>query len=862
MLTAGRQPLKHSPGLLYVALTEIVTTRMKSFYTTLITLLLGFTTHCSNLYAQKGAQDIYRDMEKLGVLANVLYVAAHPDDENTRLISYLSNHLSVHTTYLSMTRGDGGQNLIGPEIREMLGLIRTYELLGARSIDGGDQRFTRANDFGYSKTPAETFQIWNREDVLSDVVWAIRNTQPDVIINRFNTDTSRPNHGHHTASAILSVEAFDLAGKTTSYPEQLSLTQPWQPRRIFWNTSWWFYGSQEAFAKVDKSRMLGIDIGSFDPITGESNSEIAGRSRSMHKSQGFGSAETRGESLDYIELIKDANGTIPSTLFDGIDITWNRLEGGALIAQKVRELQNNYDFKSPSRSVPALLDIYKSISALPESNWKKIKLTECENLIWSCLGLFAEVRCNIYKTEPDAPLNVFLEVINRSDVDVQLLSMQPSTGDSVITFSMPLAYNQGFQRELTIMSPHHLSIPYWLDQHPTEGMYVVEDQKMRGLPANPPELTAKINLSVLGTPLTLTTPVIYKTVDPAEGEITRPISTVPPVTVVADNEVLVFEQGIKRTVTLSLTAVQDSIEGQLHLKTSKDGWKVTPENIAWTFTRAGESKTIECTITPPDQTSTADLLPVITINGTDYHHKITTLDYDHIPYLSVVRDATVHLQSMEIKITPRKIAYIPGAGDEVPASLRQIGYQVDIMEADQLTPDVLAGYQVVILGVRAYNTVDALTYKNHILFDWVSEGGTLITQYNVSRGLVTEEVAPFPLSLSRDRVTEENAPVTILDPNHPAMLFPNKINQEDFKGWVQERGLYFPNKWDEHFLPLLEMNDTGEAPTKGALLVAPYGKGYYVYSGLSWFRHLPAGNPGPYRLLSNLISLGYKNGKS
>jgi hypothetical protein len=356
--------------------------------------------------------------------------------------------------------------------------------------------------------------------------------------------------------------------------------------------------------------------------------------------------------------------------------------------------------------------------------------------------------------------------------------------------------------------------------------------------------------------------VIYKTVDPAEGEITRPISTVPPVTIVADNEVLVFNQGTKRTVSLSLTAVQDSVDGQLQLTTSDPAWKVVPENIAWSFTRAGESKVIECSITPPDQTSKADLVPVITVGGTDYHHKITTLDYSHIPYLSVVRDATVHLQSLEIKITPRKIGYLTGAGDEVPASLRQIGYQVDILHADQLTPAELAGYQVVILGVRAYNTIEALGYKNHILFDWVSQGGTLITQYNVSRGLVTEEIAPYPLTLSRDRITEENAPVTILDPAHQAVNFPNKITKEDFEGWVQERGLYYPNAWDEHFVPLLEMNDTGEASTKGALLVAPYGKGYYVYSGLSWFRHLPAGNPGPYRLLSNLISLGYRNGKS
>ncbi len=283
----------------------------------------------AGLHAQKSADEIYKDIKKLGVLANVLYVAAHPDDENSRLISYLSNHIYANTTYLSMTRGDGGQNLIGHEIREMLGIIRSHELLEARKIDGGNQMFTRANDFGYSKTAAETFSIWNKDEVLSDVVWAIRNTRPDIIINRFNTDTTRPNHGHHTASAILSVEAFDLANNPRAYPEQLKYTQPWQPHRQFFNTSWWFYGSQDAFNAVDKSRMLSIDLGTFDPLTGESSTEIAGRSRSMHKSQGFGAAETRGESLDYLDLLKDVNGKIPASLFDGIDITWNRVPGGS-----------------------------------------------------------------------------------------------------------------------------------------------------------------------------------------------------------------------------------------------------------------------------------------------------------------------------------------------------------------------------------------------------------------------------------------------------------------------------------------------------------------------------------------------------
>ena len=833
---------------------------MKSFTTTLfLALLLLFS---SGLSAQAGSESIYKDIQKLGVLANVLYVAAHPDDENTRMISYLSNHLAVNTTYLSLTRGDGGQNLIGPEIREMLGLIRTHELLGARDIDGGHQLFTRANDFGYSKTPAETFNIWDREEVLSDVVWAIRSTKPDVIINRFSTDTSRPNHGHHTASAILALEAFDLAARKSSFPDQLSFVTPWQPRRIFWNTSYWFYGSREAFDKADKSKMLAIDIGSFDPVTGESNSEIAGRSRSMHKSQGFGSAETRGESLDYIDLLKDAEGTIPKSLFEGIDITWNRVAGGAAIAPLVQALESSFDFKSPSKSIPQLLRVHQSILALPASDWKRIKLADCEKLIKDCLGLFVELRTNKFKASPGSEILVTLEVINRSNTEVRLVSMEVTSNDTVFALPSTLVYNQGYTKELTIQTPEQLSIPYWLIKHPEEGMYKVDEQKKRGTPADPPSITAAVTIEINGTSITLQAPVIYKTVDPAKGEVTRPLSIIPPVTVESVDEVLMFNQGHERIIQLKLAAVEDSVKGELHLKTSLPDWKVSPAVIPWSFDKAGESITVQCTINPPTKSSRADLIPEISIGEDTYHHKITTVDYDHLPYLSVVSDATVHLQSMDIKTTPRTIAYITGAGDDVPASLAQIGYTVDVIDIESLSASSLAKYQVVLLGIRAFNTVDALAYKNKILFDWVKDGGTMIVQYNVSRGLVTEEIAPYLLTLSRDRITEENAQVTMLSPDHEALNFPNKITQDDFIGWVQERGLYFPNKWDDAFTPLLEMNDTGETPTKGALLVAPYGEGYYVYSGLSWFRHLPAGNTGPYRLLSNLISLGYKKGKS
>ncbi|HXR80507.1 MAG TPA: PIG-L family deacetylase, partial [Saprospiraceae bacterium] len=469
----------------------------------LLIILLSFLSPGA-IKAQQSSDEIYKDIKKLGVLANVLYVAAHPDDENSRMISYLSNHVYANTTYLSMTRGDGGQNLIGHEFREMLGLIRSNELLQARRIDGGNQLFTRANDFGYSKTPAETFSIWNRDQVLSDVVWAIRNTKPDVIINRFSTDTSRPNHGHHTASAILSTEAFDLAGDKKAYPEQLNYTQTWQPHRQFFNTSWWFYGSQEAFNAADKSRMLSVDLGVFDPLTGESNNEIAGRSRSMHKSQGFGAAETRGESIDYLDLLKDVDNKIPTSLFDGIDITWNRVPGGKSIGEKVKQLDASFDFKSPESSIPLLIQIYREIQNLDDPYWRDIKLDECKNIIKDCLGLHIEARTNNFNVTQESLIPVTFEAINRSNVSVAITVNYDTTGNvdvedyKQLSFSTPLPFNKDFTKEVLVkvQSFMHLSTPYWLYQKPQTGMYIVSDQRKIGLPADPPALQMYVRVEL------------------------------------------------------------------------------------------------------------------------------------------------------------------------------------------------------------------------------------------------------------------------------------------------------------------------------------------------------------------------------
>ena len=347
----------------------------------------------NGLYSQApekwNSAKIYHEIQKLNFLGSVLYLAAHPDDENTRLITYLANHGKANTAYLSLTRGDGGQNLISPEIRELLGLIRTQELLGARQIDGGKQFFSRANDFGFSKNPDETFRIWEKEKVMEDLIAVIRYWQPDIIINRFDHRSPGKTHGHHTASAMLGVEAFDMAADPKVFPNQLSRLPLWQPKRLFFNTSWWFYGSQKAFDEADKSKLLQFEVGVYYPLLGKSNNEIAAESRSMHKSQGFGSLGVRGSETEYLELLK---GDLPenNNLFAGINTTWSRVKGAEKVGALLKKVESNFSMQSPYTVLPDLLLALKELEKLQDSYWKREKLKDIKLIIKQSLGLFQE----------------------------------------------------------------------------------------------------------------------------------------------------------------------------------------------------------------------------------------------------------------------------------------------------------------------------------------------------------------------------------------------------------------------------------------------------------------------------------------
>ncbi len=805
--------------------------------------------------------DIFLSLQKLQVLGSALYVAAHPDDENTRMISYFANARHYHTTYLSLTRGDGGQNLIGTEIGDLLGLIRTQELLRARQADGGNQLFTRANDFGYSKHAEETLEIWNKDEVLSDVVLAIRKTRPDVIINRFDHRTSGRTHGHHTSSAILSHEAFDLAGKKSVYPEQLKHLQPWSPTRLFFNTSWFFYGSRENFAKADKSDMVSVDVGVYYPLRGKSNNEIAAESRSFHKSQGFGATGARGSEMEYLELIKGAEVTPEDDPFKGINTTWSRIEGGAPVATLLSEIEDDFDLTNPGASVPKLVEAYRLIQSIPNDGfWVPRKLTELQDLITNCTGLYIEAVADDFSAAPGQSVQLQLEAINRSAVPVDLTSVAvlPSGWDS--TWVQPLADNQRYRKSIAYQIPvdASFSTPYWLKEAHSIGMYQVDDLNKRGLPESNRPVQLAYTLDVNGLTLSASTPIVYKRNDPVHGEVYRPFEISPPVFLNFTEDVMVFGTQSARTVQVVVKAGSDDVSGHVSLQ-APTGWDISPQEIAVHLSEKGEESRLTFTIVPPESSSEAEMKAIFKDSGAEdrvYNYTATIIEYDHIPTQTILKQAQSKIVKVDLQKAGDHVGYIMGAGDKVPKYLRQIGYDVSLLEEDDLVSGDLSQYDAIIVGIRAYNTNDRLRFHQDRLFRYVEEGGTMIVQYNTNRRIKVDQIAPYPLKISRDRVTVEGAEVRFLAPNHPVLNSPNQITPQDFDGWVQERGLYFPNEWDDQFTAILSCNDPGEDPKDGGLLVAPHGKGWYIYTGYSWFRELPAGVPGAYRLFTNLISIG------
>ncbi|WP_437368435.1 PIG-L family deacetylase [Maribacter litoralis] len=828
--------------------------------------LLGFIA-CSlfalgTLNAQtpkiNSSTDIYHAIEKLNFLGTALYIAAHPDDENTRLIAYLANNVKARTAYLSLTRGDGGQNLIGPELRELLGVLRTQELLAARRVDGGQQFFSRANDFGYSKQPAETLEIWDKEAILGDVVRTIRKLKPDVIINRFDHRTPGTTHGHHTASAMLSYEAFDLANDESAYPEQLEATKTWQPKRLFFNTSWWFYGSQEKFKAADKTNLLHMDVGTYYPMLGMSNNEIASLASSQHLCQGFGRLSTRGTEDEYIELLKGDLPKNKSNLFDGIDTTWKRVDGGKAIGDILYNVQENFNFKDPTIHIPALLKAYNLIQGLSNDHWKNIKTEELTSIIFAISGLHLEASTQTAYTNPGEEVEVQVQALNRSNLNIKLKSVFLNT-QKVAIENEALTNNNLITKkvDLAISASTNYTSPYWLMEKGTLGTYKVTNEDLIGKPETPRAFNAKFLLDINGTAIPITTPVVYKYAKPDKGEIYQPFEVVPEATASFTDKVLIFADANKKKIPVTIKAHQDNISGTIELKYGKD-WKVDANKQNFSIAKKGDEKTVYFTLSPPSTESESIISPILSINGKEITKELATIAYDHVPTQTVLLPSEAKVVRLNIQKAGENIGYIMGAGDEVPTSLEQIGYNVQLIDPASITAESLKKYDAVVLGIRAYNVVDELKFKQRFILDYAKNGGTVIVQYNTASrwGAQFENIAPYDIEISRDRVTNENSEVNIIAKDHSLVHFPNEIDENDFNGWVQERGLYFPDKWSQEFTPILEMHDEGEDASKGSLLIAPYGKGNYIYTGLSFFRELPVGVPGAYKLFSNMLSIG------
>jgi LmbE family N-acetylglucosaminyl deacetylase len=803
------------------------------------------------------AAAILLGLKKMQVLGSALYLAAHPDDENTRLIAWLANGRMADAAYLSMTRGDGGQNLIGPEIGDQLGIIRSQELQAARRLDGGRQFFTRAIDFGFSKSPEETLRIWDGDKVLADTVRVFREFQPDVVITRFPLG-DRDTHGHHTTSARMATDAMAAAGDATRFPEQVATWGTWRPKRLMWNTSKWFYDKPEDFKP---ETLLAIDVGGFSPLLGESYPELAARSRSMHRSQGFGSPGQRGEVLEYLQLVD--GDPAKTDLFEGIDTTWGRVPGGKPIGALLERATREFRPEDPAAIVPTLLEARAKLASLPAGRWTTSKRGELDRIIAACLGLYLEAAADVPAAAPGDTLKINLEAANRSKVDVAVKRVTIVAGralapGAVTAWEEPLTARQAAKKSIDTTLPDSLpeSQPYWLREKGALGIFRVDDPALIGLPENPPALVAQFDLEVAGKLFVTQRPVVYRWTDPARGERYRPFEVVPAVAVEVAGSVFVLPPEKKEhDVTVRLRAGRAKVEGTVRLE-MPEGWSATPASQPFAIAARDATTTVLFTIRPPAAPSAGVLKAVAESGGKQYRRGLSHIEYDHIPTQVVMPPAEARVVRADLRRKGQSIAYVQGAGDQVPAGLQEVGYDVTLLTQDDLTPERLHGFDAVILGVRACNTLERIRFAQPALFDYVRAGGTLIVQYTTGHELKVDAVAPLPLSISRDRVTEETAEVRFLAPDHPALNVPNKIGPADFEGWVQERGLYFADKWDAGFTPILSSNDVGEPARDGGLLVAKVGEGYFVYTGYAFFRQFPAGVPGAYRLFANLIALG------
>lgn len=794
---------------------------------------------------------VYHEIAQLKNLANVLYFAAHPDDENTRLLAWMVNDQHIRTAYLSLTRGDGGQNILGSEQGAALGLIRTHELLEARKLDGAEQYFTRAVDFGFSKTSDETLKHWDSTQLTHDAVWVIREFRPDIIICRF-PPTSAAGHGHHATSAIIAEKAFHAAGDKTRFPEQLAHHKAWQPKRIVFNA--FRFGS----ANTTSEDMYKLRVGNYSPLLGMGYGELAGISRSIHRSQGAGTPSIPGVQTEYFKVV--AGSEIDSSLFDGIDITWNRVNRPE-IGDTIAAILEDYDFQHPENSLKALLRLRKQIATVKDNYWREQKLKELDRAILHASGLMAEV----FTKQPEAiagdTLACTLNIIARSSVSVKLKSINWISGDTSTDIKLKKDSLYTLQHNIALPDTISYTEPYWLSiAQKDAGHFELPSDSMLNYPVTPSANNVIVEVKIGSETFKIPVPLSYKKLDPTHGDVIEQLRIVPPYTLDFTSGLVIAKPDSSIDIRIRIHPFKD-VEKATVLLTSGDSQKGIMKFIENLRLKKNIDTVVELTIDKKSVKTMAadDVYLTASLNSKygNYSRAQHIIKYEHLPTLQYFTNAYTKILKGDWKCAAKRVGYIPGAGDNVAEVLELAGVKIETLKEADINAKNLKKYDAILTGVRLVNTETKMPTWMHELLEYVNNGGTLVMQYNTTQDLATTEIGPYPFSLSRSRVTEEDAHVEVLNPKHKLLNYPNKITKADFEGWVQERGLYFPEKFDStKYQTIFSMNDAGEKPLTSSVLYTPYGKGHYVYTSLAFFRQVPAGHVGSMRLLMNMLSVG------
>ena len=865
----------------------------KQFFTAILLLSFCVGSQMTSARAQvraeydRGAMGLGQMLKRLQTTASVMHTGAHPDDEDSGLLAYLARHDQARTAYLALNRGDGGQNVIGEELFESLGVIRTEELLQARRLDGGSQFFTRVMDYGFSKKREEAARIWGERETLSDMVRAIRMYKPLVIISRFS-GTPADGHGQHQLAGYLTPIAFKAAADPKEFPEQLQQgLEPWRALK--------FYVSQSFVPNPQNAPTLTINTGEYDPIIGRSYFEIAMEGRSQHKTQEMGTLELRGKMNSGMRL---AESFVPkvdkeSDVFDGIDIS---IKGIAKLtnnseepfAQKLAALQEtaetalkSYDPYTPEKLIPILAKGYKQAYDVEWSTRNpaskemlREKQGEFAKALQMAAGVVVDALSDTDTIVAGDATGVAVRVFApaKSDVKVQKVSLKMPSGWTSQNASAPEIPTSGFRpRAESALSATYFKVHSAKDAVPTQPYWLEKPRKnytfdwstpdaAPNMPFAPPLVNAEVVLNIGGQDITVEREVQYRYADDIRGEIRREINVVPALTIGLESNLLIAPIASKPSKYRLVMTVTNNMSKQAAGTARFDvptGWTLAPKTADFALAKKGDKTALSFDLTVPANAKpdAYKLSAEADINSVSYGQQVQEIAYPHIQTHRIYTPATVTAQVLDLKVAPVRIGYIMGSGDKVPQAIKRLGLDVTMLGEKDLSTGDLSQFDTIIVGIRASQVRPDYVANNGRLTEFMNSGGTLIVQYQ-QQEFTRLGLLPYPAKMDGNvRVVDENAPIKILQPSNPVFNFPNKIGDDDWNNWVQERDLYCLTDFDAKYTPLLESHDEGEPESKGGMVVADVGKGRFVYTAYSWFRQLPVGNPGAYRMFANLISL-------